>query len=122
MGTWGAANFQNDGALDYLAEVIEKLAKEIEAILASEGRAGADEHGESRLVPSVAMIDVLCAACNGAPPKPERVASWRTRYLAAFDRSMPGLDPSGTFAKERRPIVEKTFASLEARAKAFYKL
>jgi hypothetical protein len=120
MGAWGAGNFENDGALDYLGELTEQLAGEIDDILARGSAADADEDGESRLMPSVAILDTLCARFNGAPPQPDRVARWRDLYLAAFDRSMPGVDPSGTFMKERRPIVEQTFASLEARSKEFW--
>jgi hypothetical protein len=120
MGTWGTGNFQNDGALDYLGELTDHFAKYIDDILLSESGADADEDGESRLVPTVAILDLLCERFDSAPPKLEKVAEWRERYLAAFDRSMPGLDADGSFMKERRPIVERTFAALEARSKQFW--
>ena len=72
MGTWGEGNFENDGALDYLGEIVDSLAKEIDTILSTNGAADADQDGESRLVPSVAMIDALCERFNGAPPNQKR--------------------------------------------------
>jgi hypothetical protein len=120
MGTWGPGNFQNDGALDYLGDLCEQLTATIDKVLA-DGAAAADEEGESTLVPAVAVLTLLAERLNGVPPKPEKVAGWRTAYLAAFDATMPGLDPKGTFIGERRPVVEQTFANLEAQARDFWK-
>jgi hypothetical protein len=121
MGTWGTDNFQNDGALDYVGDLVDELSTRIEEVLASEARARADGEGETTLVPSVAIITLLCDACNAAPPKPTRITDWRTRYLAVFDRTMPALDFRGDFTAPRRAVVEETFDKLLAYSRDFYK-
>ena len=121
MGTWGSGNFQSDGALDYLGDVVDELSARIDEILASDSRAAADEEGESVLMPTVAIISVLCNTCNAVPPEPDKIADWRTRYLAVFARTMPGLDFRGDFTAERRAVVEETFDKLLARSRDFHK-
>jgi hypothetical protein len=122
MGTWGTGNFQNDGALDHVGDLVDNLAGQIDEILAGDNDADADESGESVLMPNVAIIAVLCDACHAAPPKPAKIIEWRKRYLAAFDRSMPGLDSRGDFTKPRREVVEQTFDRLLAGAREFWKV
>jgi hypothetical protein len=111
----------NDGSGGALCQLpTERLVQEIDRILA-EDKAGASKQGETVLVPSVAILDLLCMHLCAAPPKPEIVIAWRDAYLAVFDRTMPGLDPTGTFLPERRSVVEATFASLETQAREFWR-
>lgn len=119
MGTWGSGNFDSDGALDMIGELTDQLADAIDEILTN-GTAEADELGESHLVPRVAILDTLCKHCAASPPEPDRVVGWRDATLAAFDASMPGLDPKGDFLADRRKVIVATFASLEAEARRFW--
>src|SRR5690348_11151133 len=114
MGTWGAGNFQNDGALDYLGEVIGHLAENVEELL------GADlGTGERTLMPSVAMIATLCEHHNGVPPKLADVERWKQSYLATYDAEIDGYAPQGDFKAERRAAIAATFEALAKISREF---
>jgi hypothetical protein len=121
MSAWAAGNFENDGALDYLGEVIDSLAARIEEIFADGWRAALDEEGESVLMPSVQMIHVLVENCKGAPPKLAQVQEWRDKYLEIFDEQIAGLEPQANYAVERRIVINDTFAKLEQQASIFWR-
>jgi hypothetical protein len=111
MGTWGGGNFDNDGALDFVQELVHQLATGIDACF-GEDRAALDEDGEGTLVPSVAILTLLAKHCGAAVPQVEFVEGWKTRYLAVFDDEIEGLAPSGDFAVQRRAVIEQTFNEL----------
>jgi hypothetical protein len=121
MGTWGAGNFQDDGALDYVGGVIDSFVARVEEILADEERSLLDEEGEAVLVPSVHLISVIVEASGAAPPKPAQVQKWRKKYLNIFDEEIGDLEPDGGFEAERRQVIEDTFAKLEQQARKFWK-
>ena len=121
MGTWAEGNFANDGALDYLAEVIDSLSARIEEILADEVRSFPDEEGESVLMPSVEIISILCERCGGAPPKEKTVRQWRERYLQVYDEQIDDLAPQGDYKTARRQVIENTFKKLADQARSFWK-
>jgi hypothetical protein len=121
MGTWGAGNFESDGALDYVGDLMDQLEKAVANCFAHEHGADLDGGGEDELVPSVAIMELLSAHCGAAPPKPAVVAAWRERYLAIYDKQIDGLDPDVQFKAERRETITRTFAALEQRAGDFWK-
>lgn len=116
MGTWGAGNFDNDGALDYVGEVEHELVRRIEEILADEDRRALDEEGESVLLPTVEMLSVLHEHCRFGLPQLETVRRWKVRYLATFDEQIESLGPRPGFAEARRGVIEASFLKLEAQA------
>jgi hypothetical protein len=119
MGTWGAGNFENDYALDYLGELMDQLVSTVEECFEEEDGADLDEGGEERLMPSVAIMTLLSREFGAHPPKAEVVARWKKRYLKIYDDQIDGLDPSDDFKSDRRKTIEETFDSLIARAKEF---
>jgi uncharacterized protein DUF4259 len=121
MGTWAEGNFENDGALDYVGELIDSLSARVEEILADEERSLLDEEGEAVLVPSVEIISILCERCKAAPPKEKTVKQWHKRYLQLFDEQIGDLDPEGGFEAARRQVIENTFKKLEDQARRFWK-
>lgn len=121
MGTWAAGNFDSDGALDYVGEIIDQLTNTIASCL-EEGNAGLDEGGESELMPSVAIIKVLSEHCGAAPPKPDVIQSWRNQYLAIYDEQIDGLDPDPAYKVERRATIDTTFRELVALSEEFWRL
>lgn len=121
MGTWAAGNFDSDGALDYVAGIVEQLTKTIGSCL-DEGNPDLDEGGESELMPSVAIIKVLSEHCGAAPPKPDVIDSWRSQYLAIYDEQIDGLDPDTDYKNERRTTIDRTFTELIALSKQFWRL
>jgi|SRR6185369_10317077 len=118
MGTWGAGNFDSDGALDYLGDHIDSLVEKINECF--EAGAGLDEEGESELMPTVELLVILAEQCPAAPPKPEEVKTWKKRYLKTYDSEIDDLDPQEGFKEERRAVIEQTFDRLINKAAAFY--
>src|SRR5262245_28397018 len=69
MGTWAEGNFDNDGAMDYVGELVNQFAETIDDILNDEDRSMLDEEGEAILMPSVELIALICERYNVAPPE-----------------------------------------------------
>jgi hypothetical protein len=123
MGTWGPGNFDSDDGVDYLSEVIRGFVDTVEQWFA-QGRAGLDDLGEGRLMPTVEMISVLCDWCRGgpsairvvAPPRPGVIRRWKQQYLELYDEQIDDLLPREGFGPERRAHIARTFDRLEVLA------
>lgn len=120
MGTWAEGNYANDGALDYVGELIDQLTNTINECFEEDG-ADLDEGGESMLVPSVDLIRVISQHCGASPPEPAVVKKWQKKYLKIYDEQIDDLDPSGTYKTDRREIIVKTFADLLKHSEEFHK-
>jgi hypothetical protein len=83
--------------------------------------AGLDEGGESELMPSMAIIRMLSERCGAAPPKPDVIERWRSKYLAIYDDQIDALDPKGDYKVERRKVIDETFTELIQLATTFWK-
>ncbi len=114
MGRWGPTAFDDDSALDYLAEFMDRLAEMNEEILADSERFALDEDGSAIFMPNVDLLCIICEQLPVAgPPEPQVVRRWRERYLAMFDDRIEGLQPREGFAAEYRTTIEQSFARLE---------
>ena len=120
MGTWGAGNFQSDGALDYVGDVTAGLCARIESVMSDEILFALDEEAEAVIPPTVTMLTLLCDRCGAAPPEPGRVLSWREKYLSMFDREIGDLDPAEGYGPERRATLIETFDALLSKSKGFW--
>jgi hypothetical protein len=110
MGTWGAGNFQDDNALDWLwSEVQQPLLRKIESAVA-----GHDESNGHTIMAAVEVLTVLCEQLQANPPKPPEVAAWRDAYLAAWEGYIDALGCKPKFKKERRAVIVNTFDRLLA--------
>lgn len=119
MGTWAAGNFDNDQALDYMGELMDQLTKTV--IGSFEKPAGLEDGGEAELMPSVAVIKILSEECGAAPPKPNEVEDWRSKYLAIYDAEIDGLGAKSDYKIDRRKVIDETFADLIKVANNFWK-
>jgi len=120
MGTWAAGNFSNDGSLDYVGQLIDQLTDTVVRCF-TDGNADLDEGGESELMPSVAIIKVLSEQCGAAPPKPDVIEGWHSKYLAIYDEHIDDLDPNPEYKVERRKVIDETFVELIKLAGEFWK-
>mmetsp|Transcript_7476 Transcript_7476/g.15915 ORF Transcript_7476/g.15915 Transcript_7476/m.15915 type:complete len:123 (+) Transcript_7476:153-521(+) len=120
MGRWGAGNFECDGACDYIVDLVEKLSKRIDEVLDAEDGCWIEDDGDDELVPSVVVVTMLAKECGGAPPKPDVVETWKTRYLALCEEQLPGLGGSESFICERLEVLTKTFDDLLEVARQFW--
>jgi len=111
LGTWGPGNFENDYALDYLSDIVAQLVRDIEDSF--EGtKADPDELGEAVLVPSVAILILLCEHCHATSPRKEVVREWKHKYLQNWDAYIDQLHPKPDFKLQRREIINATFDRL----------
>lgn len=117
MGTWGPGNFQNDGALDYLSEIVGQLVRNITDAFKGT-KADPDELGDSVLMPSVAILAVLCEHCNAHLPQKDRIREWKRKYLQNWDSHIDELDPKPDYKLRRREVISATFDRLEELASA----
>lgn len=116
MGTWGEGNFENDSAMDFIDEEIDRHVAAIEAIFADSGRFCLDEDAEGELMPRVAILTFLCGECGGvfnpASGKAPDISAWKTRYLEMYDDQIDGMEPGGDFKSQRRAVIAATFDRL----------
>jgi hypothetical protein len=113
MATWGAGNFDSDGAFDFIFEQIERYVALINEIFADEEyRFLLDEDAETELMPSVEILILLCERCNNVLPEGLKVDAWKQRYLAMYDAQIDDLAPVPGFKEERRAVIERTFDRL----------
>jgi hypothetical protein len=120
MGTWGPGNFQNDGALDWLAEVVDELEETVLSRIDTPA-ADIDEEGESHLMPAVELLATLADRHGAIPPHPDVVSAWAANYLQRYDGRIDALAPSADYKKERRDVIEATFDRLLRAAKTFHR-
>jgi Domain of unknown function (DUF4259) len=114
VGTWGTGTFENDAALDFLDEELDRHVRAIEAILADSQRFQLDEDTEGELMPRVAILALLLEHCGGAldPAHEPDVGAWKARYLAMYDDQIDGLAPTGDYKLQRRAVIADTFDRL----------
>jgi hypothetical protein len=110
MGTWGPGNFENDAALDFIDEEIDRHVRAIEAIFADSQRFSLDEDAEGELMPRVAILALLCEL--GVLNNPADVSAWRARYLEMYDDQIDNLEPKGELKLQRRAVIAATFDTL----------
>jgi hypothetical protein len=111
MGISGPGTLANDLASAYLHRTVQELCKRIESWFAS-GDASLDEEGESKLVPTVEIIEAISRRYGGvlAPPV-QTVERWRADYLKIFDAE---IEATTEYVRARRTEVRRSFDLLLA--------
>ncbi|MDQ2800317.1 MAG: hypothetical protein M3Y13_11840 [Armatimonadota bacterium] len=99
---------------------ISELEANIEECFADEERSKLDEGDEAVIVPSVAVMSVLCEHCQAEPPKPEVVARWEQAYLAIFDAQIEDLQPAAGYTTERRQVIAETFRKFKEQSATYW--
>jgi len=113
MGTWGEGNFDNDGALDYMAEITTRLVKTIEETLKDKVMAGLDEDGEAKLVPSLDILTTLRENYQHIVlPEAGKIESWKSEYLKIYDEQIDDVALVQGYKEQRRATIEATFDKL----------
>jgi hypothetical protein len=114
LGTWGSGNFENDAAMDFLDQEIDRHVAAIGAIFADSDRFHLDEDAEGELMPRVTILALLCGQCGGVfglHNEPD-VSAWKTRYLEMYDDQIDGLEPRGDYKEQRRAVIADAFDTL----------
>ncbi len=117
MGVWGAGNFQQDYALDFVwREVQQPLLRQVEKVVADPACAEADDPESGPIMAAVELLAVLTEQVNAAPPSPEQVAHWQDTFLPAWDRTSGVVYFRADDVAARREVIIATFARLTALA------
>ena len=122
MGAWGAGNFQQDCALDFVwSEVQQPLIRQIEKVLADPACAHADDPESGPIMAAVELLAVLTEQVNASPPKPEEVVRWHDAFLPAWERTCNAVYFRAEDAAARREVILATFARLAALAAKWHR-
>ena len=120
MGTWGSGIFQNDVALDYLAEIQEALVKRMEQIIANPSLAEPDEPTSAEVMVAVEIAAMLCEQFNAVPPEPDFIELCRDTYLQVWDGYIDKLAPNPDYKTERRETIGASFEKLLRRSQQWH--
>ncbi|MFD4996613.1 DUF4259 domain-containing protein [Streptomyces buecherae] len=115
MGTWGSGNFENDTSADHLSEVIDRLVGEVADAMAGDPvELEPDEYRGNTVPCDLELLYVLTRAGYGARrlPAPEVIEGWKDHFIAVWERTIDGLDPSAGFTERRRAVLVRTFDQL----------
>lgn len=118
MGTWNVGNFDSDEALDYVGELMDELEGRVDGFFCSNDPDLVE--GESMVLPTIAIMQLLSEHTGAAPPKPERIEKWQEKYLAVFDAQIDDFEPEGVYKGKRREVIARTFKGFEKTSGAFW--
>lgn len=123
MSTWGAGVFENDDALEFVADSMDDMYKAIEEFFNQE-EPNYIEDGEGVIVPRIALMTMMAKIgrlandpiVRCAPPEHETISAWRKQYLKGFDGQIDDFEPDEDYAIARRKALENVFDELEKEA------
>ena len=108
MGTWGAGNFDNDSAGDWLVEtVFDPIVATINECLHDH-----DEANGPFIMAAVETLAVVCEHLPVMPPEPTVVEKWRDTFLKSWEGYMEDLQPEPGRKEARKRVIEATFDRL----------
>ncbi|MER5353639.1 DUF4259 domain-containing protein [Kitasatospora sp. NPDC002551] len=115
MGTWGSGNFESDTALDHLSVVVDRLVDEVSQAMAGDPvELEPDEYWGVAVPCNLELLYTLALAGHGAHDLPEArvITQWKATFMAVWERSIDGLEPSPRYKEERRSVLNRTFDQL----------
>jgi len=116
MGAWGAGNFQDDTALDWLRlSVRQPIVEEIQSWLKKH-----DEGNGPAIIAAVEVLALLCERLPAEPPRPEEVTAWQRSYLRGWNRYIDGLEPTPEYKAKKLEVIKTTFEKLLALSKKWH--
>jgi len=112
MGVWGAGNFANDAARDFVAtEVVKPMTAQLRKVVENPPLAAPAEYS-SEVLAAVEILAVVCEGVNAHPPPSQLVEACRDVCLRGWDEGIDKLDPKPGFKEERRAVIAATFERL----------
>ena len=120
MGSWGKGNFDSDTAADHLGRVTGRLIAEVAKAMS--GDLVEIEPDEYWGVAVPCNLELLCLLAEqpyvGVElPPVETIADWKQRYLAVWDETIDGLEPTPDYREQRRAVLVNTFDRLSEAAR-----
>ena len=121
MGDWGTRNFEQDGALDFMWQVVQMpLIQKMQSLVNNPVLAEADEPDSGPIMAAVEILALLAEQANAATPKPDEVAVWKATFLKAWDRTASDVYYRPEDVIARRSVISATFERLERLAAEFH--
>lgn len=115
MGTWGSGNFDSDTAADHLSGLTDRLIHEIaEAMSGDPVEIEPDEYWGVAVPCNLELLHLIAKQgfVGAGLPDPEVIDGWKARFLAVWDETIDGLEPSPGFKEQRRAVLAQTFDQL----------
>ncbi len=115
MGTWGSGNFDDDTAADHLSELTDRLITEVtEAMSGDPVGIEPDEYWGVAVPCNLELLHLIAQQryVGARLPDPDTVTAWKARFLAVWDDSIDGLEPTPDHKKQRRAVLVRTFDQL----------
>ena len=113
MGVWGAENFGNDAACDFVqSAVVEPLTAQLRRIVENPALADPEEHASFEVMAAVEILAVLGEAVSAHPPPSQLVEDCRDLCLRGWDEGIDKLSPKPGYKEERRAVIADTFERL----------
>ena len=109
MGAWGSGNFDNDTALDWLAELDDPVL--LRETLAPVAEAPDQAYLSASCCCSALAAAEVVAACCGFPAKklPEKAAIWSSFHSDACDAQLVALAERASRRIESRSELQEVF-------------
>lgn len=115
MGTWDSGNFDSDTAADHLSDLTGRLVREIEEAMAGDPvELEPDDYWGVAVPCNLEILHVLASRnwVGVVLPEAATVEAWKSTFLAVWDASIDGLEPSPEYKTQRRAVLERTFDQL----------
>ena len=113
MSSWGHGHFEDDDALDYVHDLIHKIAAELDR--ASGKRRLSGDEVLTRCVPRLAVLALLVKGTGFVGIEKTRLARWREACRTGFDRDAGDIYDRPADARRRWRVIERTFKKLTER-------
>lgn len=101
MGTWAEGNFDNDTALDFVADAANNVAK---GMSPPSGMEDVDS-----VMAAVAVRKALTEHCHAPAPERQVIESLKAAVLAVYDQEIDDLAPDPDYKVARRRVIAQTF-------------
>jgi hypothetical protein len=122
MGRWGAGNFANDCALDFVAGLVDKFVQEVAGAVAEPTRLEPDEYYGDIVPCLVTLISSLLEITGTAAiPVPDVVGRWKSTYMAVWEGYIDKVRLARGNKEERRAVLLETFDTLERQSREIHK-
>jgi cell wall assembly regulator SMI1 len=121
MSVWGADNFANDIALDYVHALTDRMIEQVERTVSSPHGMEPDEPESVRLMCNIELLWLIGRHARLSMMESVKVEGWKEKYLAVWDSSIDGLlgpNPKPGVKAMRRAVIEESFDRLIALCKS----
>lgn len=112
MGTWGPGNFEEDTALDHIAEFTAGMMKELEAAIQNPAELEPDQYWGVAVPCHIEILLLLARRFGGSLPDPDTANRWRDVYMEVWETHIDNLSPRADYKTNRRKVLKRTFSRL----------